>query len=286
MQKHSYQFEAIGTHFEIVTPHSALSDSLKKEIHDAIEQFDSYFSRFRANSAVSQMARQAGEYELPEDTEPLFRLYEQLNVLSDGKVNPLIGISLEALGYDGTYSFVPVNPVVAPDYRSTVRRQGRLLNLEAPVVFDIGAAGKGFLVDRLGKVLENHGIHRYVIDGSGDILHKGMDSERVGLEDPLHLGSVIGEINLENKALCASAVNRRAWADGMHHILDPTTGTPAQDVIATWVIADDALTADGLATALFFTNPEVLKAQYTYEYIRVWANQRIDFSPGFKNALY
>lgn len=286
MQKHSYSFEAIGTLFEIVTLGGDLSDEVKKEVQTTINQFDHYFSRFRDDSTVSEMARQAGTYTLPEGSEPLFELYETLNMLTDGKVNPLVGSSLEALGYGKDYSFIATTPVIPPEYKRVMKRSGRTLSITKPVVLDIGAAGKGFLIDCLGRILDRHSVPSYVIDGSGDIMHKGEDAEKVGLEDPLHLGAVIGEVPFQNKALCASAVNRRAWADGVHHIINPETGTSTNDVIATWVIADDALTADGLATALFFAEPEVLNTQYTYEYMRIRSNRRIDFSPGFKNALY
>jgi thiamine biosynthesis lipoprotein len=84
------------------------------------------------------------------------------------------------------------------------------------------------------------------VDGSGDLRHSGDSSIQVGLEHPLDSGLVIGVVKLKNRALCASATNRRSWGDGLHHVLDARTGLPVREVIATWVIADDAATADGL----------------------------------------
>jgi FAD:protein FMN transferase len=281
----SYRFEAIGTHFEIVSQ-AELSQALKQELHHTIETFDRYFSRFRDDSAVRQMATAPGVYVLPKGSQRLFELYETLGDITGGQFNPLVGASLEALGYDAKYSLRSKGNLASPPYDSTVRRQGLELELFKPAVLDIGAAGKGYLVDLLVDVLEGHGVHAYTIDASGDILHKGDMPEVIGLEDPLHPGKVIGSIALENRALCASATNRRAWGDGLHHIVDATTGVPVEAVIATWVLADDAMTADGLATALFFTEPDLLKARYNYEYMRIKADRSIDFSPAFNNALY
>ncbi len=53
-------------------------------------------------------------------------------------------------------------------------------------------------------------------------------------------------------ALCASATNRRAWGDGLHHVLDARTGVPVRSVVATWAVGADAMRADAIATALFF----------------------------------
>ena len=35
-------------------------------------------------------------------------------------------------------------------------------------------------------------------------------------------------------AIAASAANRRAWGDGLHHVLDAVTGEPVRGVVATW----------------------------------------------------
>jgi ApbE family protein len=84
---------------------------------------------------------------------------------------------------------------------------------------------------------------------------------------------------------CASAVNRRAWGDGLHHILDARTGTPVRDVLATWVIADNATLADGIATALFLTDPPRLNKTYRFTFVRMSANG-IEASPGFDGELF
>jgi len=47
--------------------------------------------------------------------------------------------------------------------------------------------------------------------------------------------------------LCASAVNRRAWGDGLHHILDARTGRPSREVLASL----DILAANQLGRALY-----------------------------------
>jgi hypothetical protein len=57
---------------------------------------------------------------------------------------------------------------------------------------------------------------------------------------------VIGVTRVANQALCASAANRRTWGAGLHHILDARTGIPVRDTIASWVVADNTVLADGL----------------------------------------
>jgi thiamine biosynthesis lipoprotein len=135
-----------------------------------------------------------------------------------------------------------------------VRREGATLVTRRPVSIDIGAAGKGLLVDLVAQILIDAAVPRFVVDAGGDLRHYGDRPIRVGLEHPLDPMRVVGVVDLRDRALCASGVNRRAWGDGLHHVLDARTGAPTDDVLATWVIAEEAVLADGIATALFFVD--------------------------------
>lgn len=285
MPKASYRFDAIGTAFEIVTP-LVLADEIKDEIRRIINECNNYFSRFIESSEISRIGKYGGALELPKESVVLFEFYELLYELTDGKVSLLVGDSLEALGYDRDYSLHSRGAKQSLNYSEVAVRKGDELTLLEPAIIDIGAAGKGWLVDQIAQVLHKVGMTDYLIDASGDILHKGSNPEKIGLEDPKNLGKVIGEIEIGNQALCASAINRRKWGDDLHHIIDPITGKPTQDIIATWVVADSTMVADGLATALFFSRPEVLKARYNYEYMIVYASGKIEYSELFNTALY
>ena len=89
----------------------------------------------------------------------------------------------------------------------------------------------------------------------------------LGWSIPSTRNQAIGVVHLQDRALCASATNRRAWGNGLHHVLDASTGLPVKAVAATWVLARNALTADGLATALFLTDPSALAAEFEFDYV-------------------
>lgn len=281
-----YQFEALGTHWEIVSL-LALSEPDKSALQAFIEDFDSTYSRFRPDSLVSKLALKAGVYTFPDNAAVLFAFYESLYDLTRGKVTPLIGGVLEDLGYDADYSFVAKRELrKAPNYKEAIIRDGTTLTVAQPVVFDVGAAGKGYLVDLIGQWLEVRGVHEYIIDAGGDMLHKGLPPDVVGLENPLTADSVIGEVRLQNGALCGSAVTRRSWGEGLHHVVDPETSLPTNTYVATWVMAESTMIADGLATALFFCDPNILRKQYTYEYIRMKSDGSAEYSSYFEGTLY
>ena len=288
----SFAFDAIGTRWEIETD-GPLSDDLRAWIRERIDRFDATWSRFRPDSLITRIAgaRHGGRFRLPDDTSALLDLYDRLHDLTDGALDPLIGRDLELLGYDATYSLTPASRAVRhrehqqharwPD----IQRDRTTIITDRPVLLDVGAAGKGALVDLVAQTLSDAGVRRFVVDAGGDLRHHGDEPLRVGLEHPLDPTRVVGVVELRGNALCASAVNRRAWGDGLHHILDARTGTPVRDVLATWVIADTAMLADGIATALFLTDPPRLHETYRFAFVRMSATG-IEASPGFDGELF
>ena len=97
---------------------------------------------------------------------------------------------------------------------------------------------------------------------------------------------VIGVVELRDRALCASAVNRRAWGDGLHHVLDARTGEPTRGVVATWTMAESTALADGLATALFFTSGARLTEAFDFQFVRMFVDGRVEQSTDFPGTIF
>ena len=262
-----------------------LPASLLGVLYARIEIFDKTYSRFRKDSLVTKIAQQKGTYVFPIDAMPLFAFYRKLYVLTNGKVTPLIGSMLEKAGYDADYSLQPKTIDPLPEWDDVLQIKGSTVTTTQPITLDFGAAGKGYLVDIMCQLLDEAGIEDYIIDASGDLRHKGRMENRVGLEDPRQSGKVIGVIDVQNQGLCASAVNRRKWGK-YHHVFDPDTMTSTKDVLATWVIADSTMVADGIATALFLVNPNGVRKEFSYEFARMHADGGVDYSPAFQKALF
>lgn len=252
-----------------------------------IDSFDRTWSRFRDDSVVADIARRPGTWKLPPDAGPLFELYRKLYAVTDGRLSPLVGQRLVDLGYDRAYSLRPTGRTTPiPAWDDVLAWDGEVLSTVRPVVLDVGAAGKGYLVDILGAMLAEHGVAEFTMDASGDILRRGSGSIRVGLEHPLDPALAIGVVNLRDGSICGSASNRRAWGDGLHHVVDAITGLPTRTVIAAWAMAATALEADGIATALFFTEPARIAEQFEYSYVRMHHDSTVEFSPGIDGELF
>lgn len=285
MQKSNLRFRAIGTEWQIETP-QPLSQFLRAKITARIEAFDKTYSRFRSDSLVAKVAKQKGDFTFPDDVLPMIEFYRQLYSLTGGKMTPLVGSLLEQAGYDAEYSFREKAPMKPPSWEETMAWRQNQLTTTRPITLDFGAAGKGYLVDIVSALLEEEQIDEYVVDASGDLRHHGTIENRVGLESPFDTSRIIGVMDVRNKSLCASATNRRTWGNGLHHIFDPDTQKPVSSIVATWVVADTTMIADGLATALFFVPPEALQAQYDFQYVLMRQNKIVDYSQNFEGELF
>jgi thiamine biosynthesis lipoprotein len=281
-----FRFDGIGTGWEISTP-VPLSPGQRSSVLAEVERYDSTWSRFREDSLVTRISVAPGQYELPPEATGLAALYRQLYTLSGGAMTPLIGESLERLGYDRHYSLQPRGEAAPPPAWDTVLEwRGASVRTTAPVVLDIGAAGKGQLVDLVAEQLRGHGVTDFFIDASGDLLNGGQEPVQVALEHPYDPSKAIGTVALGSGALCASASNRRAWGDGLHHVLDGTTGAPVRTVVATWARAGTAMEADALATALFLVPAEDLERHFRFSWLKVFSNGSAEYSAEFEGALF
>jgi FAD:protein FMN transferase len=280
------RFDAIGTGWQIDTAEPIAPD-LAARIHARIDDFDRTYSRFRDDSLVSTIARSPGTFGFPDDAAALFDVYRRLYAATDARMSPLVGRSMDDLGYDRAYSLRPTGVVrPAPGWDEAFAWDGRALTTLRPVSIDVGAAGKGYLVDLVLGLLAEAGHTEAIVDASGDIRHSGAEPIRVALEHPKDSSKAIGIANIGNGSICASASNRRAWGEGLHHVVDATTGLPTRRVIATWAITTLALEADGLATALFFTDPERLEGEFSFDWVRMLSDGRVEWSTGLDGEIF
>lgn len=288
----TWTFDAIGTSWAIDAC-APLPSVARDAVSAVIERFDRQWSRFRDDSLVTALAegRTASvalpvETDADADADAMFSLYDELDRATAGAVNPLVGDSLARLGYDARLTLAPrgdARPAAA--WRDVLSWSDGELALARPATVDVGAVGKGRLVDLVLAALALHVDGDLVVDASGDLAVRGA-AVPIGLEHPYDPTRAIGVVTVENAALCASAINRRAWGDGLHHVLDARTGVPVRAYAATWALADTAMRADALATALFFDGGPELAASWNAPWVRMSTDGRVEWSPGFPGEIF
>jgi FAD:protein FMN transferase len=291
-----FNFQAIGTTWQIDIYRemtAAEEAAVLSAVRERIDEFDRAYSRFRADSLVTQMSKTVGAYDLPDDAGPMMLIYRDLYLRTGGLVTPLIGNVISDAGYDAKYSLKQTKPLESPlAWDDVIEFEDRAetglhprLTVKKPVLLDFGAAGKGYLIDIVAGVLEANGVSAYCVDAGGDILYKNATPIRIGLEHPDDASKVIGICELRGGSICGSAGNRRVWGD-FTHIINPKTLTSPRHISAVWVTAETALEADAIATCLFFISASELSGAYDFEYVIVRDDHSVETSAKFQGEIF
>jgi len=285
----TFSYQSMGVIWR-VTIGDELSVEKLNEIKDSVAEqsriFDETYSRFKAHSLVAQLSRVSGLVTVPKDLVEMLRWYFKFYDLSGGKITPLVSETLSDWGYDAEYSLVtkdvirPVLPLPAVVEIISPTR----INLKQPVLFDLGCLGKGYFIDKLYDYLSSEGLDSFMIDGSGDIRLKGPEPIRVGLEHPHDDKQVIGVVSMMAGAMASSGINRRRWRE-FHHLVEPHLTAPTVGLLSSWVIAERAVVADALATALFLCPPETF-SEFEFEYCLINDNLQSRVSTKWPGDLF
>jgi FAD:protein FMN transferase len=162
--------------------------------------------------------------------------------LTGGDVDPTVGGSLTALGYDRDLVEVSaagaVVPAPAPGWRCVELDEDRLRVRVAPGVgIDLGATAKAWTADHAAAAIASRTGSGCLVSIGGDIAVSGPAPRggwRIRVEDvtrhpddpPAGPSTVV---TLRNGGLATSSTRARRWQrDGLalHHLLDPRTGLP------------------------------------------------------------
>jgi thiamine biosynthesis lipoprotein len=216
-------------------------------------------TRFDQRSELMQLTSQIGAAVpvsslLFESVQFALRLAEE----TAGAFDPTIGHEMEKRGFNREHRTGEIirTAIAGEDqvsYRDVHLDPGhRTIQLQRPIILDLGAVVKGLAIDMAARELEP--FTDFSINAGGDLYLGGCNPEgtpwRVGIRHPRRDDAVIYELGASNQAVCTSGVYERG-----RHILDPRTGAPAESVASATVIAPNAMLADALSTAAFVLGP-------------------------------
>lgn len=135
--------------------------------------------------------------------------------------------------------------------RAGLRRSGQSV--------DLGGIGKGFAGDRFIEIFKEYGIVSAFSNIGGNVSTLGVKPDgspwKVGIRHPRQ-NTLLGAVEIKDRSAVTSGDYERYFIgrEGRryHHILNPVTGYPAQSgLISVTVVADSAMAADALSTAVF-----------------------------------
>ena len=164
---------------------------------------------------------------------------------------------------------------------------------------DLGAVGKGIACDVVQDYLKKQKeVSGAVIAVGGSILLYGSKADgsdwNVAVQNPRGQdGEVMGVLSLSGTTNVSTSGDYEKYfmQDGKryHHILDPSTGYPADSgLISVTIVSDSGLLSDGLSTACFVLgkeNGEKLLETYGAEGVFIDQNKKVTVTKGLKDKF-
>lgn len=128
----------------------------------------------------------------------------------------------------------------------------------------LGGIGKGYAVDAVYELFLKRGLYNFTINGAGDVrVHSRADAPRkwrLGIRNPLSTDAskAVGVVQLAMGSVASSGgyIHNVNGDKFNNHIINPRTGLSNREIIASTVVAIDAITADTTATMLMNMNPK------------------------------
>lgn len=171
--------------------------------------------------------------------------------------------------------------------------------IEDKCTLDLGAVGKGIACDVAQDYLKKQKeVSGAVIAVGGSILLYGDKTDgstwNVAVQDPRGQdGEAMGVLSLSGTTNVSTSGDYEKYfmQDGKryHHILDPSTGYPAESgLISVTVVSDSGLLSDGLSTACFVLGKEKgekLLESYGAEAIFIDQNKKVTVTKGLQNKF-
>ena len=134
------------------------------------------------------------------------------------------------------------------------------VRMPAGTQISFGSVAKGCASKYAIDALRKSGVESGIVSLGGNVQTLGTKPDgsnwTVAVEDPNNPGSYVGTLSVGETAIITSGSYQRYFtaADGTkyHHIIDPSTGYPADnDLLSVTIVCKDGTLADCLSTAMF-----------------------------------
>ncbi|MCR9110676.1 FAD:protein FMN transferase [Marivita sp. XM-24bin2] len=250
---------AFGTHWRLSSPDGPALRELRPPLEALFHEIDREMSPWRIDSDLSRF--NASTSGVPASAELVRVTRAALAVARDsqGTFDPTVGPLVARWG------FGPIHDGAAPNWRGLSASAGHLAKRSPGLTLDLCGIAKGRALDRAVELARDRGMAFALFDLGGELRALGRHPEgrdwRVAVEQhsPIQDAPIVlhlpADMAVATSGLDAQSygLNGRRWG----HIMDSTAGNPVDGKLrSVTVLAEDAMTADAWATALFAAGDE------------------------------
>jgi thiamine biosynthesis lipoprotein len=251
--------EALGAFSSITLWHTdpkAASRAIQKMLVE-VDRLDKVFSLYRSDSEINALNRDGRLERASLDMLEVLKISRFVSDLSAGAFDPTIQVLWRLLTQgdarrvdDQDYR----NALALVDY-TNVTVTGQSIVLARPgTELSLNGIAQGYITDRITEILGNEGFESAVIE-LGELRALGSTPDgsafKVGLVNPLSPIDIDAEVDLRSALAVSGGYGMTFGSPSDHHILDPQSGKSAAGLVQVAVVADKAVSADALSTAIY-----------------------------------
>ena len=252
----------------VVHPDASAASAMVNEAFAEMTRLEAILSRYRPDSPLSRL-NAAGRI----DRAPSVLLQVMAQSLdyahmSGGAFDPTVAPLLNLYASRADRGEELPDVVAVANTLPLVGYQGVLIE-GARVAFDrpgmsvtLDGIAKGYVVDRTVATLVGAGADRVLVDAGGDMASGGQGSVdapwTVAVQDPRDERGTVDLVRLAGGCIATSGDYLQSFTEDRtaHHIIDPRTGRSPMHTASVSVVAESAMVADALSTAVMVLGPE------------------------------
>lgn len=291
LQRYEYRQTQMGMAVRVVlyAPHDTVARRAGRAAFRRMEDLEDVLSSYRSSSELNRVSRRADETPVPV-SRPLFavlRRAQRLARRSDGAFDITAGPYLDLWATARKSGTLPDSSALRRAAarvgweKMQVNEKSRTVRLASDSMqLNAGGIAKGYILDRALDTLAAEGMSRALIEAGGDLVMSGSPPEQSGWEVRLPAaGPEDGArtLRLDHAAVSTSGDTQQfVEINGTRysHVVDPRTGLGLTHHTLVTVVAEEGMTADGLATTLGVLKPKAGRALLSEHYPSVRAYLR------------
>ncbi|MCP4186461.1 MAG: FAD:protein FMN transferase [Gammaproteobacteria bacterium] len=253
-----------GTVIDITLVHSDIdkAESTLHAIEQQLQQYRTYWHAWEDSDLYrfNQSLTEGKTTPIPESLIELINLSQDYYHSSQQLFNPAIGKLVAAYGFHGNdqpnEELIRIIQQDMPTMLDLKIASGMASSDNPHLLLDLGGIAKGYAISLVANYLKKSGFGHFLINAGGDLISAGTRLGKpwtIGIQNPFKPGA-IAKLTLEgDQNLFTSGNYQRYYLENekiVHHIIDPRTGKPSQQISSATVLADDPVLADVAATTL------------------------------------
>lgn len=269
LPKFAIHFKALGgiNELQVFAENERMAHKVATKVVAEVRRIEAKYSRFKENSIISLLAKNAGKESIKVDSETagLINFANACYVDSGGLFDITSGILQKV--WDFNSAKLPTSNEII---QATKLVGWNKVEWEEPWIrlpiegmrLDFGGIGKEYAVDRAAEILLEEGLQNSLVNFAGDVRAVGPRADgrawQIGITHPRKPNSAFTSIGLFSGSLATSGdYERFKIIDGVRycHIINPFTGYPVDQIQSASVLSESCMVAGSLSTLAMLLGP-------------------------------